>query len=683
METFTQMELFKARSAKLRKKNPIAKTLAKGTKSKGKESSRSKRAKSTKKVQKEKTQGKDRIKVKLLRKKQAKGRNKKGKLKRLARKKEATAKVIKSSDKNKKKDDQKKRLRVKAKKIPKKEAKKEKETLMLKADKKALQDEKKEVQKAESEMLREVKSTIQEQKKEQRRETAQTLALKQREISIAEFFTKNRHLLGFDNPQKALLTTVKEAVDNSLDACEDAALLPSIRVAIEELSPDRYKITVEDNGPGIVKSQIPKIFARLLYGSKFHTLKQSRGQQGIGISAAGMYGQLTTGKPVRITSRISRKKRAHYYELMIDTSKNKPNILCDEKAIWDVDHGTKVELEIEAVYKKGRRSVDDYIQQTVLANPHAELFYNSPKDGEIHYPRITETLPKDAIEIKPHPYGVELGLLINMLKDSQARNIKSMLMNDFSRVSPRVAIEILEKAGIDPSMKPKELTNGDSEKIFRAIQEVKIMSPPANCISPIGEELLFKGLQERVQAHFHTSCTRPPSVYRGNPFQIEVGLAYGGELSAEDSAEILRFANRVPLLYQQSACAITKSIFSTDWRKYGLQQPRGSLPLGPVFLFVHIASVWVPFTSESKEAIAHYPEIIKEIRLALQECGRKLSAHIRRHRKAEEEQKKRSYIEQYIPHIGEALQDILKLKDRQKEKAISNLKEILQRSRKM
>lgn len=622
METFIQMELFKVGSSKLSKKRNLKTEITKKDISKKDKETSKKAATAPRKSAKSK------LKKRGMKKAIAKNG---------AKKKGINREVVKKKADIRKTD----RSRIK----------KEKDTQLLKAERK--------------------------------RETAQSLALKQREISIAEFFTKNRHLLGFDNPQKALLTTVKEAVDNSLDACEDAAMLPTINVSIDELTPDRYRITVEDNGPGIVISQIPKIFARLLYGSKFHTLKQSRGQQGMGISAAGMYGQLTTGKPMKITSRISPDKPAHYYELMIDTSKNKPNILCDKKIPWDVDHGTKVEIEIEAIYKKGKRSVDDYIQQTVLANPHAELSYRSPKDDLVRYPRISEALPKDAVEIKPHPYGVELGLLINMLKDSKARNITSMLMNDFSRVSPRVANEILEKAEIDPSRKPRKLSNGDSERLFRSIQQVKIMSPPTNCISPIGEELIFKGLQERVQADFCASCARPPSVYRGNPFQIEVGLAYGGELSADNPADILRFANRVPLLYQQSACAITKSILSTDWKNYGLQKPRGSFPLGPVILFVHIASVWVPFTSESKEAIAHYPEIIKEIRLALQECGRRLSTHIRRHRKAQEEHKKRSYIEKYIPHIGEALQLLLKFNDKQKEKTISNLKEILEKSRKM
>ena len=156
--------------------------------------------------------------------------------------------------------------------------------------------------------------------------SAEELAKKQRDISIAEFFEKNRHLLGFDNPRKALLTGVKEAVDNALDACEEARILPEISVELVQLSETRFRMVVEDNGPGIVKAQVPKIFAKLLYGSKFHKLSQSRGQQGIGISAVLLYGQLTTGKAMHVYSRISPKHDAHYYEIHIDTQKNEPII---------------------------------------------------------------------------------------------------------------------------------------------------------------------------------------------------------------------------------------------------------------------------------------------------------------------------------------------------------------------
>lgn len=517
-----------------------------------------------------------------------------------------------------------------------------------------------------------------------RRATAETLAAKQREISVSEFFTRNRHLLGFDNPQKALLTTIKEAVDNSLDACEDAGILPDLELSIQTLAEDRFRVACQDNGPGIVKAQVPKIFAKLLYGSKFHTLKQSRGQQGIGISAASMYGQLTTGKPVRIISRTGNRNPAHYYEMHIDTRRNAPEVIKDVTLPdWPNPHGTRVEIELAGIYKRGRRSVDDYVEQTAIANPHASLRYTPPSGDTIYYERASRDLPREAIEIKPHPYGVELGVLIKMLKDTGSRNLKAVLTGDFSRVSSKVADEILAKAGLEPNRQPQKLSRDEVERIFRAIPDVRIMAPPTNCLSPIGRDLILAGLKKRIEAEFYEAVTRSPAVYRGNPFQIEIGAAYGGALPAEEPIDVLRFANRVPLQYQASACAITKATITTDWRNYGLQQSRGAVPAGPLLLLVHIASVWVPFTSESKEAIAHYPEILRELRLGLQEIGRKLGAHIKHRRRQQAAAKKLAYIQKYIPHIGIALQEILALSDRQREKAVSVLSDTLERSRKL
>jgi DNA topoisomerase-6 subunit B len=515
-----------------------------------------------------------------------------------------------------------------------------------------------------------------------RRETAESMASRQREISVSEFFTKNRHLLGFDNPAKALLTAIKEAVDNSLDACEEAGILPDLHVAIREISEDRHRIVVEDNGPGIVKQQVPRIFGKLLYGSKFHVLKQSRGQQGIGISAAGMYSQLTTGKPVRIVSRTGPGKPAHFYEIHIDTRKNAPEVLEEGVVEWTPDHGTRVEMELQATYKKGRRSVDDYIAQTALANPHADITYVDPKGDSVRYPRLTETLPHEPVPIKPHPYGVELGFLIKMMKETRSRNLRGALQGDFSRVSGAVAETIARAAGLRPEAKPQNLSPDEVERLFRAIPTVKIMSPPTNCLSPIGEELILRGLKAMVpECDFYTSVTRSPAVYRGNPFQIETGLAFGGKLPADELIDLWRFANRVPLQYQQAACAITRSVILNDWKNYGLQQSRGALPAAPMVLFVHMASAWVPFTSESKEAIASYPEIVKEIRLALQECGRRLGGWIRHRRREEDAEKKRSYIEKYIPHIGIALREILGFAAKEEARVVETLKDTLERSR--
>jgi DNA topoisomerase-6 subunit B len=520
-----------------------------------------------------------------------------------------------------------------------------------------------------------------------RMRSAVELAKQQRDISVSEFFAKNRHLLGFDNPSKALLTTVKEGVDNALDACEEAGILPDVRVEIRQLAETRFTIALEDNGPGIVRAQVPKIFGSLLYGSKFHRLRQSRGQQGIGISAAGMYGLLTTGKPIRIITRTQGQREAHHIELVIDTRKNEPKVKLDEVVAWDKPHGTRVEIELEGAYRGGQHSVDAYIRQISLANPHAQITYVPPKaeeHGAEHvFPRVTEELPPETAEIQPHPYGVELGVLMQMFRDTSARNLRGCLQTDFSRVSARTAEEICAKAKVPSTRRPGETTREEAERIHAAIQATKIMAPPTDCIAPIGEELILRALRSEMQADFHAAVSRRPAVYRGNPFLVEVGLAYGGSLPGEDPITLYRYANRVPLQYQQGACAITKAVTATDWKAYQLQQPRGALPLGPMLLMVHIASVWVPFTSESKEAIAHYPEIVKEIRLGLQECGRQVGLWIRKRRREADEAKKRAYIEKYIPQVAVGLQQILGFDDKERERVVASLTDVLEHSRRM
>ena len=487
---------------------------------------------------------------------------------------------------------------------------------------------------------------------------AEELAKKQREISISEFFLKNRHLLGFDNPTRALMMVVKEAVDNSLDATTEMKVLPEIKIELKQVTEDRFIVIVEDNGPGIVRQQIPNIFGKLLYGSKFHSLRQNRGQQGIGISAAVLYSQLTTGKSTKIYSRVGPKKAAHYFELQIDTKKNDPNVLKDQEIDWDKDHGTKIEIEIEGRYLKGKQSVDEYIKETAIVNPHATFIYISPEKEKLVYERVTEELPVETKEIKPHPYGIELGHLIRMLQDTRANTISGFLQSDFSRIGQQTAKGICSKADLKAEEKPKKLDGRQIEALFKSLQETKIMAPPGDCLSPIKAELLEKGLKKEINADFYVTSTRPLAVYRGMPFQIEVGISFGGEIEKESQIRLMRFANRVPLLYQQGACAITEAVTDMNWKPYGLQQSGNNLPTGPAIILVHIASVWVPFTNEAKEAIAHYDEIIKEMKLALQECGRKLSIYIHKHIRAAEQRDKINLFEKYIPELASALSNL-------------------------
>jgi DNA topoisomerase-6 subunit B len=495
------------------------------------------------------------------------------------------------------------------------------------------------------------------------RVTAETLGKKQREISVSEFFAKNRHLLGFDSLRKALLTAVKEAVDNSLDACEEAGILPELWVWVDATPQEkRFVVTVRDNGPGIVPQQIPNIFGKLLYGSKFHSMKQSRGQQGIGISAAAMYGQLTTGKAVEVISRTGRRKAAHRMEVLIDTASNQPKVTSDKtESEWDLDHGTQIRIELEGQYLKGRQSIDEFLFQVAVANPHASVHYRNPLGEEQHFARTVDHNPEPPREIKPHPHGVELGVLMKMLHASRQTTIHSFLTQDFSRVSPRLAGEILERARIKPRSRPKTIVRNEVEALYRAInhEDTRILAPPTSCLSPIGMQELLAGLTRRVRAEFYTVETRRPAVYRGNPFQVEVGLAWGGDLPPEELARVLRFANRVPLLYQAGACCITKAVNEVAWRGYGLQQSRGALPTGPLVVLVHLASVWVPFSSESKEAVADYDEIRKEIKLGVQACGRRLGQYVSRRARARGEAKRREVFELYLEEVASCVESIL------------------------
>ncbi len=540
--------------------------------------------------------------------------------------------------------------------------------------------------------------------------TAFEMASRQRDISVSEFFLKNRHLLGFDTPAKALVTAVKEAVDNALDACEEAGILPDINVQVYDRL-GKSRVVVEDNGPGIVESQIAHIFGKLLYGSKFHKLSQSRGQQGMGISAAGMYGQLTVGKPVHIISRIAGDEFASELYVSLDTAKNRPDIHKKKRLEWDRLHGTRVEIEMEGHYQKGPHSIEVYLKQTAIANPHLTITYRDPHGETVSFARSTDKLPPRPKEIKPHPHGIELGRLIQMLSNTASRTLLRFLVDEFSCVGKKTALKIIEHAGKQLSERsyPKHIAHAQAVALHRAIQKTRVLAPRTDCIVPIGEKQLLEGLHKELQADFYTVATRPASIYRGNPFQVEIAIAYGRpsdlgvkadesghrrekEAHETNAAEhliaqkdepvrLLRFANRVPLLYQQSSCAITKAVMQTNWRTYGLHQPKGALPIAPMVILVHVASVWVPYTSESKEAIEPYPEILKEIKLGLQHCARNLAHYLRRETRLHQENDRRAYIEKYLPHIGIALQEILALSNEERDSTVNRLDDLLRKSR--
>ncbi len=480
---------------------------------------------------------------------------------------------------------------------------------------------------------------------------AEELAKTQKGVSVSEFFEKNRHLLGYDNKIKALLIIVKEGVDNSLDACEEARILPDIYVKMEEAGTEKYKIVIRDNGPGIIKQNIPKVFGSLLYGSKFHRLRQNRGAQGLGISCAVMYSQLTTGEPVEILSSTGDGK-THRYKMKIDVKNNIAQILEEETLAGKEWHGVQITFVCEGVYREHKQSVLEYMKQTAIANPFANIVFEGPS-GRFEFKRTINELPKEPKEIPPHIEGVEYGIFERMLRATTARSVASFLTTEFSRLGKTTADEICKVAGVDGKISPRRVDDKDIGKLVQAAKQVKLIAPPTDVLSPLTDKLIEEGLKKELNPEFIATVSRSPAVYRGFPFQVEVGIAYGQSIT---EFKIIRLANRVPLLYQQGDCAITKSAMEVDWKRYKFQSDK--LPTEPMVLFVHICSVWVPFTSESKEAIASYPEIMKEIKLAMQEAARKVSLYLSGIRRAEYQAERMKTFEKYAEETAKALEDL-------------------------
>ncbi|MCD6575628.1 MAG: DNA topoisomerase VI subunit B [Nanoarchaeota archaeon] len=593
---------------------------------------------------------------------------------------------------------------------------------------------------------------------------AEELGSQMKAVSVAEFFKKNKHLLGFDSPIKAMLMVVKEAVDNSLDATEEYGhayykkhkkwYFPEIYVDIKKeeyglviipKGSDRpladivktgkkwdlmhfgkklraskvegnkkiynvdgvkvevieeglkkpkvyvegeradikertlkYRVTIRDNGPGIIEKNIPKVFGKLLYGSKFHRLRQSRGQQGIGISSVVLYAQQTTGIPARIISKTEKGKAVKMEITIADN--NEPIIHNKEYVEFPLEHGTEISVVIEADYiSSGEKSVYEFLRRTSIVNPHATIIFSDPNKKRYVFKRTANSLPPEPREIKPHPYGLEFGKLKDMLLNTKSRNIRSFLINDLSRVSAAIADSILKKLEINPNTKPNEISRREIEKLLRALQKAPLKRPPTDCLSPIGEDALKKSILADTKAEFVAVVSRRPAVYKGIPFLVEAAVAYGGEIKNTGTAQRLRYANKIPLLYDAAGCAITKAIQETGWKQYKVENVASNgIPTGPYVILVHIASVWVPYTSEGKSAIASYPDIIKEMKLALQECGRKLKNYLSAKYREKRQAQRRSLFEIYIPELAYSLSKITNVDEKE---IIKGLKKILNKGK--
>lgn len=482
-----------------------------------------------------------------------------------------------------------------------------------------------------------------------------------REHSIAEFFRKNAQMLGYSGKIKSLTTVIHEAVTNSLDACEESGILPSVLVELKQPDEDTVIVRTKDNGPGIPKKHISDVFGKMLAGTKFHRNIQLRGQQGIGIAGVTMYSQMTTGKPVEIITVTNNE--AWDIELNIDIRKNKADIVSQQE-INPRPEQTGVEYIAqfkEVQMSQGDQSPYEYLRRTALANPHAEITYIDPSGAKIHFPRTTEQLPKKPTEVPPHPKGVIVDDLVLMAKVSGNRTVKGMLQTEFSRMSAAKANEVGQHVQFDIEMAPKKIGWPEAEQIVKAFKKMDFLAPATDCLRPIGEIDIEKAMKSILAPEFLAVVERKPTVYGGGyAFQVEVGIAYGGHAgrkiqTGEQRWEIMRFANRAPLLFDAGGCALTKAAQDVEWNRYGLK----SIEEAPVTIFINLISTHIPYTGAGKQSVSDIDELVQEIRFALMDVGRKFNRFHSHKRSMQEHAARRNTFLKYITEIVPALAGII------------------------
>lgn len=475
-----------------------------------------------------------------------------------------------------------------------------------------------------------------------------------KEVGVVEFFRRNLHMLGYSGSIRSFTTLIHEYVTNGLDACEEGGIMPEIKVHIKELGDKHYLISVEDNGTGIPESYIPKLFGRMLTGTKFHRYVQQRGQQGIGSVGAMLFSQMTTGQPIKIVSSTGDGEIVTVV-MEVDVKRNQAKIHETDKrgGKW---RGTKIVAEYKDIrYTRGEQGPYEYLRRTSIANPHAKITLVEPDGTKTIWDRVSNKLPKMPKEMKPHPKGVIADDVRMMAHSTQARKLRSFLEREFSRVSKIKVDEIEKMSGVDMDIDPHLLTHEHAEKIVDAFKKIDFYAPPSDGLVPIGEKYIEKSFADIIKPEFMAVVERSPSVYSGGiPFIIEVGLAYGGgagRQGTENSLEIMRFANRVPLVFDAGGCLLNNAVRAVEWKRYEISD----LDKAPLTIFINLISPHVPYTSAGKLAIAMEDDIMDEVRFALMEAGRKLKTHLRKLRRSKVSAKKREILERYVPEVADAL----------------------------
>jgi len=479
------------------------------------------------------------------------------------------------------------------------------------------------------------------------------------ELSPSEFFWRHKDLAGFTNPMRAIYGTIRELVENSLDAAEVHEIPLKLHLKVTRLEEEQkgeegreetLHLHIEDNAGGISREKIPNAFGRVLVSSKYR-LRQSRGLFGLGGKMALIYGQSMTHEPFTIRSSVGKRNPIVEYTMMVDIEKNTPRILkrrrLQNPGGW---RGTVIDLTTRGDWAHAKQKVVEYLTNTAIAAPYASIFFEDPDGAQYKFEPVTTDMPKPPTETRPHPSGLDVESLKRLATATKTTNLPTFLCRQFQRIGPVTAKKLLQFAGMHPRKDPHKLTREELIQLTNSMNSfTDFKAPEASCLSPVGAKQLEAGIKNQLKPAFVTTVARKPAAYSGFPFIVEAGLAYGGEIQPNASGKIpiIRFANKIPLLFDEGSDVTRKVVDAVNWRLY-----RADTTM-PVAIVTSIVSTRIPFRSAGKEMVADRPEIERELLNCLRECARQLGRYLSRRQRAAYDRKRLDVFEKFLPKLAE------------------------------
>mmetsp|Transcript_23092 Transcript_23092/g.64022 ORF Transcript_23092/g.64022 Transcript_23092/m.64022 type:complete len:724 (-) Transcript_23092:3965-6136(-) len=585
----------------------------------------------------------------------------------------------------------------------------------------------------------------------------------QRQKSPAEFFADNQAIAGFDNYGKSLYTSIRELMENSLDACESIGVLPTIKVYIEELNKDEFnkvrgisvdtkdtelfetkggkgtsaasaaggsakkrkstggtatnsagakssatkprkkatqegyfQLRVRDNGCGMKHDKIPDLLGRVLSGSKYG-VRQTRGKFGLGAKMALIWSKKSTGVPIKVTtahlllpkskskannidtSSLEPPKTVSTCVLDIDITKNCPNIIEHSQRKNDEGWmGTELELLIAGNWTTYRSRIVSYLQQLAIITPYAqlELVYENRSEPHrnmtLRHDRRSEQMPPLPKEIKHHPSSVNNIIVSQLIERSNHKTIIDFLTKELSCVTRNLAVRIVKECGWDEDeiVEPSSITGRDLTKLVQVLRTVQMFkAPDGSCLSPLGEYNLNLGIRKVLEPEYVATSRDKPSAYEGHPFLVEAAVSLGGK-EAKEGMNVVRFANRIPLLFEAGADVCTRVATSKiNWSSYKIDQKRDKIGV-----FVSIVSTKIPYKGTGKEYIGDdITEISVSVKRALQLCCQQLRVHLMKRKALRDQRDRKSKLVKYIPDVSRSLFELLEGMRKRREELIAGV----------